>query len=162
MRATMGPMNAKACARDVMSPPATVTPDLPVERLAALMLDRGIDGVCVVQEDALVGVVTAMDLIFEERSPRMPSFIAILDAVIPLRDPRDVERELRKLAGVTARDAMTEDVVSVTPDTPIAELAALMYDHHLTVVPVVEGGRLVGVVDKPGMLRAAFGLRDAT
>ena len=61
--------------------------------------------------------------------------------------------EAQKIAATTVGDAMTPDPVSVAPDTGIETLAALMVDSNFHTLPVVEDGKLVGVVGKEDVLR---------
>lgn len=51
-----------------------------------------------------------------------------------------------------ARDIMTRNVVSVTPDTPVLDVAALMVDHHVNAVVVLNGTELVGIVSEANLL----------
>ncbi len=144
-------------ASDIMDrTPPTVAPDVLVKDLARRLLDERLDGVCVVEDGQLAGVVTAMDLIFQEQPVHLPSFFVFLDALIPLENPRRAEHDLEKIAGARVADIMSTDVRTATPNTPAEELARMMVEHHLSIVPVVDGRRLAGVVDKRGMLRAAF------
>ncbi len=136
------------------SPPLTVAPEAPVPALARLLLDTGADGACVVDAaGALVGVVTTMDLVFREKKVHLPTFFAFMDAVLPLGADR-TEAELKKISGTTVAEIMTATVRTVGPEARLDTVAALMVEEHLSVVPVVDGGRLVGVVTKPGLLRA--------
>ena len=50
-------------------------------------------------------------------------------------------------------DIMTAPVVSISPDTPVHEIASLLLEHHISGVPVVENGRVVGLVNEFEMLR---------
>lgn len=142
-------------ARALMEPAVTVGPDATVRAIADLLLDRGDDGVCVVDGDRLIGVVTTMDLVFKEKKVHLPTFIAILDAVIPLGSMRDVEDELHKIAASTARELMSDDVITVSPDDTMDTLATRMVEEHLTMLPVVRGGALLGVVTKRSLLRGS-------
>jgi CBS domain-containing protein len=146
-------------AREIMDPvPRTVTPDTEVRTLAALLLAERLDGTCVVDEaGALVGVVTTMDLVFQERPVHLPSFFALLDAFVPTESGRSVERDIQRISGARVADIMSTDIETVSPDTPVREVATRMVDHHHTLLPVVDGGRLVGVVDKRCMLKVALG-----
>jgi CBS domain-containing protein len=56
--------------------------------------------------------------------------------------------------GVTARDVMTEQVVTVEPDTTAAHIAHMMEDMHIRRVLVVQDGRLRGIVSRADLLRA--------
>jgi CBS domain-containing protein len=146
-------------ARDIMEPaPRSVPPETSVEVLARLLHEERLDGVCVTEDGQLVGVVTTMDLIYKEKTLHLPTFFFFLDAIIPLESPLRSMHELEKIAGDQVADIMSRDPKTVTPDTPIDRIASLMVEHHLSLVPVVDSGRLVGLVTKPGMLRAAFAL----
>jgi CBS domain-containing protein len=147
-------------AADVMNrDPITVRPDLPVQDLANLLLDGKNDGACVVEDGRLVGVVTTMDLIYREKRVHLPTFFWFLDAMIPLESPFRTQREVAKIAAATVRDLMTTTPIVAEPSTLVDAVASMMIDHHVSLVPVVDQGRLVGVVTKAGMLREAFGIR---
>jgi len=144
-------------AGEVMQESRSVSPTLSVQELARLLLEERLDGVCVVAEDgALAGVVTSMDLIYQEKALHLPTFFVLLDGVLPLDSPWRAERELDKISGAQVADIMTTDPVFVRPETPLEEVATLMVERHISIVPVVADERLVGVVTKPAMLRAAF------
>ncbi len=144
-------------ARDLLNTaPLVVAPELLVPDLARLLLDHRADGACVVDQGRLVGVVTSMDLIYQEKRVHLPSFVTIMELVVPL-GVRRAEHELEKISGRTVRDIMSAQPRTVTRDAPIAVVASLMVDRHITIVPVVDGDRLVGVITKPAVLAAAFG-----
>lgn len=144
-------------AIDLLDPrPPTVTPDTTVADLAAHLLETGRDGACVLQDGALVGVVTSMDLIFQEKRVHLPSVLTIMDLVIPLGSAQ-AEAELAKIGGKTVRDIMSAPPRTVAPDAPIDAVASLMVDQHISLVPVVEDGQLLGAVTKRSVLHAAFG-----
>jgi CBS domain-containing membrane protein len=70
----------------------------------------------------------------------------------------------RSLNGITAASVMSRDVQSVTPRTTLEQAWKLLADHHLKSLPVLEGGRLVGVVGLgdligPAMARGCFSWR---
>jgi CBS domain-containing protein len=54
-----------------------------------------------------------------------------------------------------AADIMTPDVICARPDTPLPELVRLMLDNRISAVPVVEDGRIVGIVSEGDLLRRA-------
>ncbi len=144
-------------AREFMVDALTVAPELPVRELVELLLREKIDGACVVEEgDRLVGVVTTMDLVFQEKQVHLPSFLAVMDFMIPLERPERLIRELEKISAAQVSDLMSAHPLSVEVDTPIAAIASLMVDKHASIVPVVEQGRLVGMITKSMLLRAVF------
>lgn len=144
-------------AGDIMVQARELRPEASVKELAQVLLGEHLDGVCVVNQDGeLLGIVTSMDLIFQEKRLHLPTFFVLFDAVLPLEDPRKAEHELQKIAGRTVQEVMTPAPVTVTTATPLDKVASLMVERHITVVPVLQDGRLVGVVTKPAMLRAAY------
>ena len=52
-----------------------------------------------------------------------------------------------------ATDIMTSEVVAVSPDAPIADVATMMIDHRISAVPVVDQGELVGIVTENDLIR---------
>jgi len=140
-------------ARDLMTPDViTVPPETPVLAIARLLGDRGISAVPVVDaEGQTVGVVTEGDLIrrLAGEQDKPAGWFASLFA-----DPaRDAERYART-HGVTARDVMTSDVVTVDPDTLASAVAHVMEDRSIRRVLVTQEGRLKGIVSRADLLRA--------
>lgn len=143
-------------ARDVMEPALVVAPTLSLTELAAELLASGVEEACVVDEaERLVGVVTGMDLVYREKKVHPPMTIAVLDLVFQL-GARKTEQEVRKMVATTVSELMTADVITAGPDTPVDELATRMVDQHLSMIPIVQDRRLIGVVTRRTMLAAAL------
>lgn len=142
-------------AREIMSREViTVDPEMPVEQLAALLWEKRISGAPVVDAGGkLVGVVTESDLIDQAKKLHIPTAVTILEAVIFLERAKKVEQELSKMAGSRVKDICTPDPVAVTPDTPLDEIATIMAEKHRHTLPVLEDGRLVGVIGKTDIIR---------
>ena len=142
-------------AADIMTgDPVTVSPETEVTQAARLLLEKGINGVPVVAEGGrLVGVLCQSDLIVQQKKLPIPSLFTFLDGLIQLSSMKQVEREVKKIAAVTVADAMTPNPVSVGPDTGIETIAALMVDNSFHTIPVVDEGRLVGVIGKADILK---------
>jgi CBS domain-containing protein len=140
-------------ARDLMTPDViTVPPETPVLAIARLLGDRGISALPVVDaEGQTVGVVTEGDLIrrLAGEQDKPAGWFASLFA-----DPaRDAERYART-HGMTARDVMTSDVITVDPDTLASAVAHVMEDRSIRRVLVTQEGRLKGIVSRADLLRA--------
>lgn len=142
-------------ARDIMEPARIVGPQLSLADLATQLLDEGVDAVCVAEGERLVGVLTGMDLVYREKKVHAPTMITVLDLVVQL-GARRTERELEKMGALTVSELMTRDVITTRPDAPADEIATQMVEQHLSLVPVVEHGRLVGVVTRRGMVELAL------
>jgi CBS domain-containing protein len=140
-------------ARDVMtSQITTVTGDVPVRDAAQLMLDRGISGLPVVDANGrLCGMVSEGDLMrrSEAGTANRPR-----SWWLRLLSSHDAAAEdYVKTHGATVADVMTSKVTSVTPDTDVSDIAMTLEKGRIKRVPVVEGGKLVGLVSRADILR---------
>ena len=134
--------------------PITVTGSMEIIKAAKILLDRRINGVPVVDDAGkLVGILCQSDIIVQQKKLPVPSFFSFLDGYISLSSMKGLEKEVKKIAAITVSDAMTPNPVTVEPDSNIETVAALMVDHNLNTLPVVEKGLLVGVVGKVDILR---------
>ena len=133
--------------------PPTIRSDASVQQLAELLMLTGAEGVCVVDDGELVGVATAMDLFHREKRMPRPGANALARLVIQLSHP-NLRSELAKATGVTVSELMSSDPETVSYDDPLEHLATLMVEGHYTVMPVMRGERLIGVVTSRDVVRA--------
>jgi CBS domain-containing protein len=137
--------------RDVMHRDViTVAPQTPLKEVARTLVEHGISGVPVVDEHGTVlGVVSETDLLVKERGEpaRRPRLLARLFGP----EPADAAA---KAEAVTAAEAMTAPAITITADRPLREAAALMVERQINRLPVVEDGRLVGIVTRADLVRA--------
>jgi CBS domain-containing protein len=140
-------------ASDVMTRNViSVPPDATVADAVALMLDRGISGLLVVDHGGtLAGIVTEGDLLRRDElgTGRRRSWWLRLIAS-PGRQAADFTRT----HGRRVSDVMTQDVISVTVTSPLEEIVAMMEEHRIKRVPVLDGNKVVGVVSRAYLLRA--------
>jgi len=143
-------------AKDIMTREVlTVTPETSVKDLAHILLKNKISGVPVVSPNgALEGIVTEGDLIFRDANVHLPTVVTIFDSIIYLESPKKFEHELQKIVGGQVKDIMSRDVVTVTPETSIQEMATLMRDRGRHLLPVMESGKVVGIVGKADLVKA--------
>jgi CBS domain-containing protein len=133
----------------------TVKTDTPLAELARILYEHHINGVPVVDDDgALIGIICESDLIRRDRKLHIPTVIAIFDWVLYLQGPKTLEKEIRRISATTVEDLYTKDVITVSEKTPIEEIATIMSKKRLYTIPVVEEGRLVGVIGKSDLIRA--------
>lgn len=130
----------------------TLGPESTVEEAIKLFAEERVSGAPVVEDGRLVGIITEGDLIFQDADVRAPGFLDILGGIVPLGDTDEYRREALKSAGVTVGEVMTDDPVTVTPEATLAETATIMADRRKKILPVVEGGRLVGVITRMDIL----------
>jgi CBS domain-containing protein len=143
---------------DIMDPePVTVTPDDDVETVVRLLRTHELPGVPVVNDAGrCVGIVTEADLVFsdEEGDLHIPHYIELFGGVVFLEPLRHFESRLKKAAASTVRDLMTADPVTIAPDTNVHEAGRIIVQRGHNRLPVVEHGRLVGVVTRVDVLEA--------
>ncbi len=126
--------------------PVTVTPDKPLGEAAEAMLDAGVSGLPVVDEQGrLVGIVTEADFLAEEAKRERRSR-RLLDVLFGDERLSGAER---------VADIMSPDPMTVGEGAPLPSAARLMVENNVKRLPVVdEGGRLVGIVSRADVLQA--------
>jgi len=146
-------------ARDVMvSPVITVSPAATAKEVAELLLEKHISAVPVVdREQRLVGIVSEGDLLhrMETGTERRRSWW-----LEGFTSNHTLAIEYIKAHGRTVADIMTRKVITVSPGTPLHEIATLMESNAVKRVPVVENGQLVGIVSRANLIQAVATARQ--
>ncbi len=142
-------------ARDIMTKKViTVQPDTEVVKAARLLLEHHINGLPVVDRAGhLTGIICQSDLIAQQKKIPLPSFFFLLDSAIPLTFPKNIEKELQKMAAIKVAEAMTPDPLTVGPETALEDIATIMVKNNIHVLPVLDQGKLVGIIGKEDILR---------
>lgn len=142
-------------ARDIMTREVvTVRPDTPVLEVIQVLLDNRISGVPVVEGERLVGIVSEADLILRERALRPRTKMAYIAQQL-FENHDKLAEEFRKAHGLLASQVMSRELHTCRPGTPVEEIANIMAEWHVKRVPVVDRDRLVGLVSRADVLRAA-------
>jgi CBS domain-containing protein len=144
--------------RDIMDPdPPTVGPEASVEEVVRLIGQHDESVVLVVNEGhRCIGIITEADLIIgdEEGDLHIPHYIELFGGYVFLEPLRRFENKLKKAFASRARDLMTEDPATAEVDATPREVAKVIVDRHHNRLPVVEHGRLVGLVTRADVLGA--------
>jgi CBS-domain-containing membrane protein len=144
--------------RDIMdADPVTVRADESVETVVRLMRTHELPGVPVVNEGGrCVGIVTEADLVIadEQGDLHLPHYIELFGGVVFLEPLRRYESRLKKAFASTVAELMTEDPVTIEPDASVAQAGRIIATRGHNRLPVVEHGRLVGVVTRVDVLEA--------
>lgn len=143
-------------AMDVMTTEVfTVRPDTSVRDLAALLSEKAISGAPVVDADGrLVGIVSEGDLLHRAETGTERRTAARRSRWLDGIAVEDLAREYAKSHGRQVEDIMTREVIAVEPETELAEIASLLEDRRIKRVPVLRGGKLVGIVSRANLVRA--------
>ncbi len=144
-------------AKDIMTKDViTVTPDTSVEDLASLLVQHGISGVPVVDDSgALYGIVTENDLISRDKRLHIPTVVSFLDAAIYLESSKKFEDEVKKIAATKVGDICARKVITIAEDATLADIATLMSEKKKHLLPVVKGGKVIGIVGKRDVVKAS-------
>lgn len=135
----------------------TVRPDTTVQEIANILVANRISAVPVVDErGALVGIVSEGDLIHRAETGTERRYSWWLKMV---GDRSAFARDFLKSHGIRAAEVMTREVITAGPDMPLGELASLLEKHRIKRVPIVDRGKLVGIVSRANLVQALVALR---
>ncbi|MBQ8664219.1 MAG: CBS domain-containing protein [Mailhella sp.] len=141
-------------AADIMTAnPVTVTRSTTLRNAAKLLLDGHFNGLPVVEEDRLVGMLTQSDIVSIDKKLNTPGFFVLLGGYIPMQMPGKFSRDVERMAASTVGDIMSEDPLSITPQTNVEEIATIMVEKRYYSLPVVENDSLVGIVGMEDLLK---------
>ncbi len=143
-------------ARDIMTRNVvTVKPETSIEELATLLVENEISGVPVVDDaGSLFGIVTENDLISRNKRLHIPTVISFLDAAIYLESSRKFEDEVKRVTATKVGDICARKVVTITEDMTVVDIATIMSEKKVHLLPVIKEGKVVGIVGKRDMVRA--------
>jgi CBS domain-containing protein len=126
--------------REVMSSPVVTVPSgMPLKEVANVLVTRGISAVPVVDDGAMVGILSEADLIPLELVPDPRAHLAPLPEASPP-------------AFRTASEAMTRDVIALPEEADVADAGRLMLERRIKSIPVLRGRRVVGIVARRDLL----------
>lgn len=117
----------------------TIRPEDSVSEAIRMMKEKRVKHLPVVARDALKGIVSDRDI--KEFSPSKATTL-------------DIYELHYLLAKASIREIMKSKVITTTPDAPVEEAAKTMYDYRIGCLPVLEGGRLAGIISDMDIFRA--------
>ncbi|MCK9286193.1 MAG: CBS domain-containing protein [Sphaerochaetaceae bacterium] len=127
--------------------PVTATPDMSVAEASALMKREKVHRLPVLDKDKkLVGIISEKDILYASPSP-----VSTLS----------IHEMAYLLSQLTVKKLMTRDVVTIDKDTTVEEAARLMVDQDLSSLPVLENGKLIGIVSKSDLFKILLELFGA-
>ena len=125
-------------------PPITAPPEMPIQEALKLMRERGIRRLPVVDKKGkLIGIVLDRDLLHASPSDATSLSVWELNYLI---------------SKVTLKDVMTKNVITVTPETPVQEAARIMAEKKIGGLPVVQSGKVIGVITETDLFRVLLEL----
>ena len=129
--------------------------------VAKTLSKHHISGAPVVNSGKVVGVISETDIIkfmrmrLPQESMMLQEFhILRLLLISMVKDQLQFKKEIEKMSKIKVKDLMTKDVISITPDENVIEAATVMERHKIDRLPVVNAGKLVGIIARPDLIRA--------
>ena len=131
----------------------TVHERAPLTDVARAIVDHHLSGLPVVNDNGeMIGIISEKDVLREMH----PLFQHLLDSPTPSLAHSAKDEGFADISNIKAGDVMTHHVQTVTPDTPLLEAAGLMVLWHIRRLPVVEGGKLEGIVSQGDVYQSIF------
>ena len=117
----------------------TATPEQRICDIIDILQEKGISGVPIVIEEKVVGMLSKKDIL-----PLVASFDVDYETM----------EKLKKTCSYLVKDYMQKEVISVPPVEPVESCAMKMINNNINRLPVIEGGRLLGIVTRGDILKA--------
>jgi CBS domain-containing protein len=137
----------------------TATPDTPVRSIAKLLAEKNIGAAPVIDaHGTVVGIISEGDLLRRkelgtERHRRpLAAFVA---------SNLTLEDEYIRSHASKASDIMRRNVITAAPDTSLSDIVDLFEKHQINRVPIVENGKLVGIIARADLVRAFAAIAPA-
>jgi len=126
----------------------TITPEASLKDAAGTFAEHRIGGSPVVdREGRILGVLTDTDILLKERA-ELPS-----RGLRSLLHPHEASALASKVEARTVEEAMSVPAITAEPTWPVSEAAEVMLEHGVNRLPVVEDGRLVGIITRHDLVR---------
>ncbi|MBI2543520.1 MAG: CBS domain-containing protein [Candidatus Aenigmarchaeota archaeon] len=140
----------------------TVKPSDSIFKAASALAKHHISGAPVVKGNKVVGVISETDLIrfmkldlsrtHSELAMEPHALSIVLLALI--KDHINMKKELKKMSKIQVKDFMSRDVISVPSDENVIEAASILDKHHIDRLPVIDKGRLVGIISRSDLIKS--------
>lgn len=145
--------------KDIMTKEVvTVREEDTVEKCANLLITHGLSGLPVIDENGKIkGIVTEGDLIRRASRIKGPAALEVLGGIFYLESPKKFMDDLIKTMGNSAKDIMTKEVITVSPEKTIEDAATLLVQRKIKRLPVVDKeGNLIGIVSRKDIMNYLF------
>ncbi len=146
-------------ARDIMTKEiVSVTPETSLSDLAQLFVKTHFSNLPVVDgEGDLVGLISETDLIEQHKPLHIPTVMTLFDWVFTLGSEKRFKEEVDRVTAATVGELYSKNPVTCTPEATVRELAGIMSQHKVHLLPVVEADKMIGVLARLDLIRAMEG-----
>jgi len=142
-------------ARDIMTKTiVSVTLETSLNDLAKKFVETRFSNLPVLDEGGqLLGIISETDLIEQHKPLHIPTVMTLFDWVFTLGSEKRFKEEVDRVTATTVSELYQKDPVTCAPDTTVRELAGLMSQHRVHLLPVVDSGKMIGVVARLDLIR---------
>lgn len=148
--------------KEIMNPDVMYfSPDDTVFNATKAMLEKNISGAPVVENEKVVGVISMSDIIKFMRTKlkigkthQLPSLsLLVLDLIRTGKEYVDLKKEIKLISGIKIRNMMSKKIVSIGPEASIFDAANLLEKKDVGRLPVIEKGKLIGIVARADLIK---------
>jgi len=142
-------------AQDIMTKEVvSVTLETSLSDLAKIFVKTRFSNLPVLDDTGdLVGIISETDLIEQHKPLHIPTVMTLFDWVFTVGSEKRFQEEVDRVTAATVGELYRKDPVTCPPDATVRELAALMSQHKVHLLPVVDAGKMVGVVARLDLIR---------
>jgi CBS domain-containing protein len=142
-------------AKDIMNKNVvTVKKNTSVDELGRIFIEKNISGAPVMdEENNIFGIVTENDLVNQNKRLHIPTVVRLFDAFIPLEGYGSIEKEIKRMSASTAEEICSREVVTVSPDTSLQDIASIMAEKNIHLIPVISSGAIAGIIGKIDIIK---------
>ncbi len=134
----------------------TISPEETLDKIIALMKEKGIGRLPVVEDGRILGVVTRDDILIREEKAPLPPVIAFWDLLITLPGNKNFQEKLKKISSYKASELMSEDYLVSGEEDDLEEVVTKMLEEGFPYTLVVEKGELRGIITKSDLIYNCF------
>jgi CBS domain-containing protein len=135
--------------------------DTSVFDAAKVFSENNISGAPVVENEKVVGVISVTDIIkfMKTKLPKTEIYVSenqslYLFVANLLKEQIGFRTELRRISKTRIKDLMSTDIIHIHPDNNILEAATMMEKYDVDRLPVIDQGKLIGIISRVDLVRA--------
>jgi CBS domain-containing protein len=142
----------------------TLSPDIDISDAVRIFAEKGIGGAPIVDDEGnVVGMVTDSDIFknlrlkYKQYNIRFPVNVSSDMPSVDFKTQvvtQDLAKAFESVSKTKVHDIMRKKVITVSPDDLVEEVVPLIVDKKINRLPVVEGGKLVGLISRGDIIRS--------
>lgn len=145
--------------KDFMSPYVIhFDPEDSIFRVAEVFSENDISGAPIVKNNRVIGVISESDIVkfmsFKLGRPSPPLTSLSLLIISFIKDNIQIKSQLKKISKIKIKDLMSKEVVSIHSEASLLEAACVMEKNDVNRLPVIDDGRLVGILARADLINA--------